>query len=376
MKHSKIKVAFFDTKPYDRKFFEAANQNSKYGFDIRFYETRLTPASAAIAEDAQVVCAFVNDDISAETIKKLHENGVQLIAMRCAGYNNVNLSAALDKIRVVRVPEYSPYAVAEYTMGLLLTLNRNLHRAYCRVRENNFSINGFLGFDLHGKTIGLVGTGKIGLTFAELLQGFGVRILAYDLYPKEEQAQRLRMEYVSLEELFRQSDVISLHCPLTPENRHMINKKTIALMKPGVFILNTSRGALIDAAALIKGLKKKKIGGAGLDVYEEETDYFFEDRSDAAIDDDVLARLLTFPNVIVTSHQAFFTREAETNIAEITLSNIRDFVRGRELVNEICYHCDGKRSCPGKHNGASCPGKQPGKSAGQTKNKKIPKSVS
>lgn len=354
MKHSKIKVAFFDTKPYDRKFFEAANRNSKYGFDIRFYESRLTPVSAAIAADAQVVCAFVNDDISAETIKKLHENGVKLIAMRCAGYNNVNLSAALDKICVVRVPEYSPYAVAEYTMGLLLTLNRNLHRAYCRVRENNFSINGFLGFDLHGKTVGVVGTGKIGMTFAEILQGFGVRILAYDLYPKKEEAERLRMEYVSLEELFRSSDVISLHCPLTPENKHMINKKTIALMKPGVFILNTSRGALIDAPALIKGLKKEKIGGAGLDVYEEETDYFFEDRSDAAIDDDVLARLLTFPNVIVTSHQAFFTREAGSNIAETTLSNIRDFFRGKELVNEICYRCDGKRSCPGKHNGASC----------------------
>ena len=369
-----IKVAFFDTKPYDREFFDKANE--KFGFQLTYFETRLGPASARMAAGFDAVSAFVNDDVGEETVKELIRLGVKVIAMRCAGYNNVNLAAAYGKILVMRVPGYSPYAVAEYALAMLQTLNRSLHRAYNRIRENNFSINGFLGFDLHGKTIGLVGTGKIGLTFAELLQGFGVRILAYDLYPKEEQAQRLRMEYVSLEELFRQSDVISLHCPLTPENRHMINKKTIALMKPGVFILNTSRGALIDAAALIKGLKKKKIGGAGLDVYEEETDYFFEDRSDAAIDDDVLARLLTFPNVIVTSHQAFFTREAETNIAEITLSNIRDFVRGRELVNEICYHCDGKRSCPGKHNGASCPGKQPGKSAGQTKNKKIPKSVS
>lgn len=354
MKNSKIRIAFFDTKPYDRRFFEEANRNPKFGFDIEFYETRLTPASAAIARGAQVVCAFVNDDLSAETVKKLHEYGVKLIAMRCAGYNNVNLPAALDRIRVVRVPEYSPYAVAEYTMGLLLTLNRNLHRAYCRVRENNFSINGFIGFDLHGKTVGVVGTGKIGMTFVEVLQGFGVKILAYDLYPKEEEAKRLNMEYVSLEELFKRSDVISLHCPLTPENRHMINKETIALMKPGVFILNTSRGALIDAPALIKGLKKKKIGGAGLDVYEEETEYFFEDRSDAAIDDDVLARLLTFPNVIVTSHQAFFTKEAETNIANITLNNIRDFFNRKNLVNEICCKCDGKRSCPGKHNGEVC----------------------
>ncbi len=354
MKHSKIKVAFFDTKPYDRQFFEAANRDPQYGFDIRFYETRLTPASAAIADGSEVVCAFVNDDLSEKTIRKLHEEGVKLIAMRCAGYNNVNLAAALGKLRVVRVPEYSPHAVAEYTMGLLLTLNRNLHRAYCRVRENNFSINGFLGFDLCGKTIGVVGTGKIGLTFVEILQGFGVKILAYDLFPKQEEAKRLHMEYVPLEELFRRSDVISLHCPLTPENRHMIDKKSIALMKPGVFLLNTSRGALIDAPALIQGLKKKKIGAAGLDVYEEETDYFFEDKSDAAIDDDVLARLLTFPNVIVTSHQAFFTREAETSIAEVTLRNIRDFFQGKELVNEICHLCDGKRSCPGKSNGTPC----------------------
>ena len=270
MIHSKIKIAFFDTKPYDRRFFEAVNKEARFGFDIQFYETRLTPASARIAEGAKVVCAFVNDNLCAETIRILHELGVELIAMRCAGYNNVNLAEAFGRLRVVRVPEYSPHAVAEYTIGLLLTLNRNLHRAYCRVRENNFSINGFIGFDLFGKTIGIVGTGKIGRTFAELLQGFGMKILAYDLYPNKAEAERLNMEYVPLEELFRRSDIISLHCPLTPENRHMINKESIAMMKPGVFILNTSRGALIDAAALIKGLKKKQIGGAGLDVYEEE----------------------------------------------------------------------------------------------------------
>ena len=354
MIHSTIKIAFFDTKPYDRLFFETVNKEARFGFDIQFYETRLTPASARIAEGAKVVCAFVNDNLCAETIRILHELGVELIAMRCAGYNNVNLAEAYGKLRVVRVPEYSPHAVAEYTIGLLLTLNRNLHRAYCRVRENNFSINGFIGFDLFGKTIGIVGTGKIGRTFAELLQGFGMKILAYDLYPNETEAERLNMEYVPLEELFRRSDVISLHCPLTPENRHMINKESIAMMKPGVFILNTSRGALIDAAALIKGLKKKQIGGAGLDVYEEETDYFFEDRSDAAIDDDVLARLMTFPNVLVTSHQAFFTKEAVGNIARITLDNILDYFYKRPLANEICQKCDGKRSCPGKANGTVC----------------------
>ncbi|MDY5695784.1 MAG: NAD(P)-dependent oxidoreductase, partial [Victivallales bacterium] len=216
MIHSKIKIAFFDTKPYDRRFFDEANQNARFGFDIRYYETRLAPASAKIAEGAQVVCAFVNDDLSAETIRTLHDVGVELVAMRCAGYNNVNLTEAHGKLRVVRVPEYSPHAVAEYTLALLLTLNRNLHRAYCRVRENNFSINGFIGFDVYGKTVGIIGTGKIGRTFAELLQGFGVKILAYDLYPNEAEAKRLNIEYVPLEELFRRSDIISLHCPLTP----------------------------------------------------------------------------------------------------------------------------------------------------------------
>jgi len=354
MKTTKTRIAFFDTKPYDRRFFDAANQDPSFGYELVYYETRLTPASASMAKDAEVVCAFVNDDISRETVEKLYAVGVKVLAMRCAGYNNVNLFAAYGKLTVVRVPEYSPYAVAEYTAGLLLTLNRNLHRAYCRVRENNFSINGFIGFDVRGKTVGIVGTGKIGLTFAEVLQGFGVNILAYDLYPRQEAAERLNMKYVMLPELFRQSDIISLHCPLTPENKHMINPETIGMMKRGVMILNTSRGKLIDTAALIQGLKEKKIGGAGLDVYEEETDYFFEDRSDSAIEDDVLARLLTFPNVIVTSHQAFFTKEAMTNIARITLQNVSDYFGGKELKNEICHQCDGHRNCPGKHAGDHC----------------------
>ena len=346
MKKEKARVAFFDTKPYDREFFDAANR--KFGFDITYFETRLHPASARMAAGFDAVCAFVNDDLSKDTIEVLHEEGVEAIAMRCAGYNNVDLAAAFGRIMVMRVPGYSPYAVAEYTLGMLLTLNRSLHRAYNRVRDNNFSINGFLGFDLRGKTFGIIGTGKIGRVFAELLQGFGVRILGYDMYPSQEAAEKLHIEYVPLETLYRESDVISLHCPLTPENVYMINAESIAQMKDGVYIINTSRGKLIDTAALNAGLKSRKIGGAGLDVYEEESEYFFEDRSNAAINDDVLARLFTFPNVLVTSHQAFFTREALTNIADVTLSNLKAFFDGGELVNCICMECDGTRQCPGK----------------------------
>ncbi len=332
-----MRIAFFDTKPYDKTFFDAAN--SRYGFGIDYYETRLTVASARMAIGHEAVCAFVNDDLNARTVAELAQAGVKLIALRCAGYNNVDLAASYGKLTVVRVPEYSPHAVAEYTLGLLLTLDRMLHRAYCRVREHNFSINGLIGFDLYGKTIGIIGTGKIGRTFAGVIGGLGVRILAYDLYPDASAARELHFEYVSLPELYSQSDVISLHCPLTPDNKYMINREAIAAMKPGVVILNTSRGKLIDTASLIDGLKSGHIGGAGLDVYEEETDYFFEDRSDRAIDDDILARLLTFPNVLVTSHQAFFTREAMTNIAEITLRNIQDFIAGRPLKNAVCMHC-------------------------------------
>ena len=348
----KVRIAFFDTKPYDRRFFDEANQ--KFDFELTYFESHLRPASAKLAEGFDVVCAFVNDDICKETIDALVAGNVRLLAMRCAGYNNVNLFAAHGRLPVVRVPGYSPYAVAEYALAMLQTLNRSLHRAYNRVRDNNFSINGFLGFDLRGKTIGIVGTGKIGMVFAEIMQGFGVRRLAYDLYPNVEMAKKYHIEYVTLDELYRQSDVISLHCPLTPENRYMINAESIAKMKHGVFIINTSRGKLIDTAALIEGLKSKKIGGAGLDVYEEESDLFFEDRSDAAIDDDILARLFTFPNVLVTSHQAFFTREAMTNISQVTLENIRAWRDGEKLVNEICSQCDGSRSCPGKPKDAPC----------------------
>lgn len=342
----KIKVAFFDTKPYDRKSFDAANE--KFGFDLTYFETRLNPASARMAEGFDVVCPFVNDDLGAKTVEVLAEEKIKMIAMRCAGYNNVDLSSAWGKMVVVRVPGYSPYAVAEYALAMYMTLNRALHRAYNRVRENNFSINGLIGSDLRGKTVGIIGTGRIGLVFAEILQGYGVRILAHDMYPNKEAAEKLHIEYVPLDTLYRESDVISLHCPLTRENDHMIDVRAIREMKDGVYIVNTSRGKLIDTAALIVGLKSGKVGGACLDVYEEEGDYFFEDRSNGPIIDDVLARLLTFPNVLVTSHQAFFTREAVRNIASVTLENIRAYFENGELPNGICEMCDGSKKCPAK----------------------------
>lgn len=339
-----MKIAFFDTKPYDRKSFDEALAARK-GIEIQYYETKLSPASARLAEGFDAVCAFVNDDLGEETIRELVRFGVRLIAMRCAGYNNVCLPEAYGKITVVRVPEYSPYAVAEYALGLLLTLNRNIHRAYCRVREGNFSISGLVGMDLHGKTLGIVGTGRIGLRFAAVAQGLGMRMIAYDVFPNEEAAKTLGIRYVGLDELFRESDVVSLHCPLAPENRHMIDADAVAKMKDGAILLNTSRGALIDAHALIEGLKSRKIGAAGLDVYEEEADYFFEDLSESGIQDDVLARLTTFPNVIVSSHQAFFTKEALRNIAATTLDNVEAFAVGRDLPNEICKNCDGTKHC-------------------------------
>lgn len=339
----KIKIAFFDAKPYDRLTFDEIR--GRYGFDIDYLETRLTPASAKLAQGCNVVCAFVNDELGAETIGELVKYGVKLIAMRSAGFNNVDLAAACGKIDVVRVPKYSPYAVAEYALGMLLCLNRKLHRAYFRVRENNFSINGFMGFDMRGKTVGIIGTGKIGMTFAEILQGFSVKILASDPYPNYEAAKKLNAEYVPLERIYRESDIISLHCPLTKENTHMINAGSMAMMKKNVVIINTSRGKLIETQDLIDALKQNRIGGAGLDVYEEEAGYFFEDCSNNGIADDVLARLLTFPNVLVTSHQAFFTREAMDNIAEVTMDNIKSFAEGGPLKNSVCQNCAGGRKC-------------------------------
>jgi D-lactate dehydrogenase len=333
-----MKIAFFDTKPYDQKAFETLNKT--YQFKIDYFESRLKEASVSLTKDYDVVCVFVRDDINNNVVDKLAENGVKLIALRCAGYNNVDFEAAEGKIKVVRVPAYSPYAVAEFGVGLMMTLNRKLHKAYTRTREANFSLNGLTGFDVHGKTIGIIGTGKIAKIFIQILKGFGTKIVAYDVYPDAKAAEELGYEYVDLDALYKSSDVISLHCPLTKETHHIINQESIRKMKDGVMLLNTGRGKLIDTIALIEGLKNKKIGSAGLDVYEEEEAYFYEDYSTKVIDDDTLSRLIMFPNVLITSHQAFLTKEALANIAETTLESIEQFGTNQKLTHEIAYICD------------------------------------
>ncbi|MBD3242425.1 MAG: 2-hydroxyacid dehydrogenase [Chitinivibrionales bacterium] len=330
------RIAFFDTKPYDRKYFTEAN--AKYQFPITWLEPRLNSDTAALARNYPAVCAFVNDVLDEEVLAILGK-GTRLIALRSAGYNNVDMKAAFGRIHVVRVPDYSPHAVAEHTVALILALNRKTHRAYYRIREANFSINGLLGFDMFGKTAGVIGTGKIGKRVISILRGFGMHVLAHDPYQDDDAAKAMGFRYVPLDELYARSDVITLHCPLTRENVHLINKDSIAGMKDGVMVVNTGRGGLIDTRALIDGLLSHRVGAAGLDVYEEETDYFFEDHSSDIIPDEVLARLLTFNNVIVTSHQAFFTHEALTNIAETTLHNIHEYFVKDELPNEICYRC-------------------------------------
>lgn len=321
------KVAFFDTKPYDKIYFDA--MKGEYGIDIEYFESKLSPKTAVMAKGSRAVVAFVNDDIGRETIDVLRESGIEIIAMRCAGYNNIELSA-LGDMAAVRVPEYSPHAIAEHTLALLLTLVRKTHKAYIRTRDSNFSLNGFVGFDLYGKTVGVIGTGKIGAAFVEICKGLGMNVIAFDPHPSVGY-----LEYVPLEELFACSDVISLHCPLTSETYHIINSYSLRLMKEKVFILNTSRGALIDSEALIEGIKSGKVGGAGLDVYEEESEFFYEDLSESILKDDVLSRLIMMPNVLITSHQAFLTHEALRRIAEITLGNLRDFFDGSALENEI-----------------------------------------
>ena len=328
-----LKVAFFDTKPYDQASFNEVNQF--YGFDITYFKGHLNMNTVPLTKGIDAVCIFVNDVANAQVIDKLVENGVKLIALRCAGYNNVDLQACKGRISVVRVPAYSPHAVAEYTVALMLTLNRKIQRASWRTREGNFSLHGLMGFDMYGKTVGIIGTGKIAKILVEILHGFGMKILAYDAYPDEAYAKEHQITYVSLDELYAHSDIISLHCPLTDQTKHLINMDSIRKMKDGVMIINTGRGALIQANDLIEGLKTKKVGSAALDVYEEESEYFYEDKSDKIIDDDTLARLLSFNNVIVTSHQAFFTKEALSNIAHTTLQNMRDYQEGKELVNEV-----------------------------------------
>ena len=340
-----LKIAFFDTKPYDSKSFD--NANKSYGFTIKYFSEKLNPDTAPLASGYDAVCAFVNDDLCASTLEKLNASGIKLIALRCAGYNNVDLRESFGKIHIVRVPDYSPYAVAEHATALMLSLNRKIHRAYYRVRDNNYSINGLLGFDMHGKTAGVIGTGKIGLILIKILRGFGMNVLASDLHPNEDAARELGFSYTSLDDLYAQSDIISLHCPLNAETYHLINEAAIKKMKKGVMLINTGRGQLIDTAALVEGLKSGMVGFAGLDVYEEESEYFFEDKSDEIIVDDVLARLNTFNNVLVTSHQAFFTKEALENISATTLKNINLFFNEGSLPNEICYKC-GKTPCPRK----------------------------
>ncbi len=329
-----VRITLFGTQPYDRESFERIR--SDYGFDIRYHRSHLNAANAVLAEGADVVCIFVNDTADAETVRQLADMGVKLIALRCAGFNNVDLRAAAQYgLSVVRVPAYSPHAVAEYAVALLLSLDRKIHRAYWRTRDGNFSLHGLLGFDLYGKTAGIVGVGKIARELIRILRGFGMKVLAYDVRPDREYAREAGFEYVSLDELYARADVVSLHCPLTERTRYMIDEKAIAQMKPGVVLINTGRGQLIRTEALIEGLKQQRIGAAGLDVYEEEADYFYEDTSDRIMDDDVLARLLSFNNVIVTSHQGYFTREALDNIAHTTLQNIREFAEERPLTNVV-----------------------------------------
>jgi D-lactate dehydrogenase len=326
-------IAFFDAKPYDREYFDRANEH--FGFHITYFDGKLSAETAHISRGYDAVCVFVNDTIDAEVARTLREGGVKLVALRCSGYNNVDIGSLEPDIKVVRVPAYSPHAVAEYALALMLTLNRKTHRAFYRTRDNNFSLTGLVGFDMHGKTAGIIGTGKIGRITAELLRGLGMRVLAHDLYPNHQWAEQNGIEYVEQAALYRHSDIISLHCPLTPENLYMINKGTLSLMKSNVIIVNTGRGKLINSSDLLDALKNRTIGGAALDVYEEETQYFFEDHSTRIMEDDVLARLMTFPNVLVTSHQAFFTHEALENIAETTLENVRLFFDAGEMPNRV-----------------------------------------
>src|SRR5215471_16899043 len=327
-----ITAAVFDTKSYDRQALQLASAN--HGIDWHFLEFRLTQDTASSAKNARAVCAFVNDQLDRSCLELLARQGVELVALRCTGFNHVDINAAKElKVTVTRVPIYSPYAVAEHAVALLLTLNRKIHRAFNRVRELNFSLNGLVGFDLHGKTAGIVGTGKIGQVAGQILRGFGMRVLAYDPFPNHEWAQQTGVEYVEdVSVLLRNSDVISLHTPLTPETKYIIRAETIEWMRPGSILINVSRGALVDTKALIEGLKSGRLAGVGLDVYEEEEGIFFEDLSGEVLHDDELARLLTFPNVLITSHQAFLTREALTEIACTTVANIATLVGQKSFV--------------------------------------------
>lgn len=327
-----MRVAFFDTHPFEKDAFEAVDHSHQ----VTYFESRLTESTASLAKDFPCVCAFANDRLNHEVLSTLQQGGVQLIALRSAGFNHVDLiSAKKLGLKVVRVPEYSPYAIAEHVVALIQTLNRKTHRAYNRVREGNFSLSGLVGFDLHAKTIGIVGTGRIGKVLARIMQGFGTQILLFDLMPDEKFAKEINAKYVSLKELLNLSDIISLHVPLTPKTKHFIDEAALQMMKKGVMIINTGRGALIDSKALIGALKSGQVGAAGLDVYEEEEGVFFQDLSGKILTDEVLLRLLSFPNVLITSHQGFLTQEALNNIAQTTLNNISAFDNHQELVNQV-----------------------------------------
>ncbi|WP_337742713.1 2-hydroxyacid dehydrogenase [Fusobacterium gonidiaformans] len=328
-----MRVLFFDAKSYDKENFDAYKE--KYGFDIKYLKVKLNEETVDFVKGYEIISIFVNDTVNPPVIDKLIEYGVKLIVLRCAGYNNVDVNYINGRIKLVRVPAYSPYSVAEYTASMVMTLNRKIHKAYVRTREGNFSINGLMGFDLHKKTVGVIGAGRIARIFIKIMRGFDARVIAYDPYPNETFAKDLGYEYVDLDTLYRESDIISLHCPLTRENTYLINRESMKKMKDGVMIVNTGRGRLIDTIDLIEALKDKKVGAAALDVYEEEAGYFFEDMSSSVIEDDILGRLLSFNNVLLTSHQAYFTKEAFRDITLTTLENIRSFLQGKELENEI-----------------------------------------
>ena len=331
-----MKFAFFDTKSYDRKSFE--KYGKEYGVEFKFFEAKLNSDTVGLAEGFDGVCAFVNDTIDETVINRLYEMGITVIALRCAGFNNVDIKAAYGKLHILRVPAYSPYAVAEHAAALLLASVRKIHKAYNRSKEFNFSLSGLTGFDLYGKTVGVVGTGRIGKVFVNICRGFGMNVLAHDKFQSPEVESLENVKYVTMDELLEKSDIISLHCPLTEETYHMIDENAINKCKEGVVIINTSRGALVDADSLLAGIKSKKIGAACLDVYEEEAEWFFEDNSEHIMQDDTLARLISMPNVIVTSHQAFLTEEALANIAKTTLKNICDFFQKGSCSNKILRH--------------------------------------
>jgi len=335
-----MNIAFFNTKSYDQQYFDQFNK----GHEITYLPVPLNERTASLSAGNEAICCFVNDRMNAETIQQLKAFGIRLIALRCAGFNNVDLEAAARAgMKVVRVPAYSPYAVAEHAVALILTLNRKTHKAYNRVREGNFSLERLMGFDIHGKTIGVIGTGKIGALFAGIMKGFGSRVVAYDIYPDTALIQQ-GVTYLKLDELLKQSDIVSLHCPLTRETKYIINKDSIKNMKKGAMLINTSRGALIETNAVVAALKSHHLGYLGIDVYEQEEKLFFSDLSETIIEDDVLMRLMSFPNVLITSHQGFFTEEALTQIAQTTLENISAFEQGKKLANEVIYQPAGAKA--------------------------------